>query len=246
MTQNQNPPPNQIAPPNAGGRRQLAMRTLWSARVGELTLGRKAAAHMTPIIRRFPHGGMVAIMLAAMLGGCSTSERDERLFVSCQNHRAHLTFDLNLDLQGNEKAAPPHEADVPGHVMLARYAAHKSGALNCNHGAPGSRIGGWQAVNLTPEQWLELNRMWVGRGHQGLLPFYWCGKPNPLQKRVFCGLLPQADGRWFIDHEVLHEAELRDTIGRLNACLSELGVPPVPVNVPDGVHWGSFEAKHER
>lgn len=198
---------------------------------------------MTPTIKRSSFGGMVAVLLAAMPGGCSTSEQNERLFVSCQNHRALLTLDLIMDLQGNEKATPPHEPNVPGCVMLARYAAQKSGALNCNHGAPGSRIGGWQAVNLTPEQWLELNRMWIGRGHQGLLPFYWCGKSNPLQKRVFCGLLRQADG-WFIDHEVLPQAELRDAIGRLNACLSELGVPPVAVDVPDGVQWDSFEGNH--
>jgi hypothetical protein len=201
---------------------------------------------MTPTIRRSAFGGMVAILLAAMAGGCGTSERDERLLVSCQNHRAHLTFDLRLDLHGDEKTNPPYEADVPGHVMLAGYAAQRSGALNCNHGAAGCRIGGWQAVNLTPEQWLELNRMWIGRSHQGLLPFYWCGKSNPLQKRVFCGLLRQADGGWFIDHEVLSEAELRDAIGRLNACLSELGVPPVAIDVPDGVQWDTFEGNHAR
>jgi hypothetical protein len=200
---------------------------------------------MTPTIRRASFAGMVAILLAAMAGGCGTSERDKRLFVSCQNHRAHLSLDLRIDLHGGEKTNPPYEANVPGHVMLARYAAQRFGALNCNHGAPGSRIGGWQAVNLTSEQWLELDRMWIGRGHQGLVPFYWCGKPNPLQKRVFCGLLWQADG-WFIHHEVLPEAELRDAIGRLNACLSELGVPPVAVDVPDGVQWDSLDGNHAR
>ena len=201
---------------------------------------------MTPTIRRCPLGIMVAILLAAILAGCSTSEREEQLFTSCQNHRAHLSFDLNLDLRGEEKAAPPHEADVPGYEMLARYAAHKSGALNCNHGAPGSLIGGWQAVNLTREQWTELNRIWTGRGHQVLLPFYWCGKPSPLQKRVFCGLLRNAEGHWFVDHEVLPEAGLQDVIGKLNACLSELGAPPVAVDVPDGVHWDSFERERRR
>lgn len=39
--------------------------------------------------------------------------------------------------------------------MIARYAGRKSGALNCDHGAPDSLIGGWQAVNLTLEQWTE-------------------------------------------------------------------------------------------
>jgi hypothetical protein len=197
--------------------------------------------HMTPITNHSPLCSMVAIILAATLGGCRTSERNERLFVSCQNHRAHLTFDLNLDLQGDERMDPPHEPSVSGYEMIARYAAGRSGALNCNHGAPGFRIGGWQAVNLAPEQWLELTRMWTDRGHQGLLPFYWCGKPNPLGKRVFCGLLRDAEGRWFIDHAVLPEAELRDVIGRLNACLSTLGVPPVLVDVPDAVQWDSFE-----
>jgi hypothetical protein len=204
-------------------------------------LGHEAAVHMTPITNHSPLCSMVAIILAATLGGCRTSEGNERLFVSCQNHRAHLTFDLNLDLQGDERMDPPHEPSVSGYEMIARYAAGRSGALNCNHGAPGFRIGGWQAVNLAPEQWLELTRMWTDRGHQGLLPFYWCGKPNPLGKRVFCGLLRDAEGRWFIDHAVLPEAELRDVIGRLNACLSALGVPPVLVDVPDAVQWDSFE-----
>ncbi len=173
------------------------------------------------------------------------SERDERLFVSCQNHRAQLNFDLRMDF--HEKAAPPHEADVPGYVMLARYAAQKPGGLNCNHGAPGSLIGGWQAVNLTPEQWLGLSRMWIGRGHQEqLLPFYWCGKPNPLQKRVFCSIWRDAEGGWFIDHRVLPEAEVRDAIGKLNACLSDLGLPLVAVDIPDGVEWDAFERERKR
>jgi hypothetical protein len=130
--------------------------------------------------------------------------------------------------------------------MLARYAARKSGALNCNHGAPGSLIGGWQAVNLTPEQWSELNRMWTSRGHQVLMPIYWCGRPNPTQKRVFCGLLQDAEGRWFVDHAVLTEVEVRDAIGKLNACLSELGLPPIAVDVPAKVQWESFGHERQR
>lgn len=204
---------------------------------------------MTPTVPRFPSEIIVAILLAGMLGGCNTSEREEQLLTSCQNHRAHLNFDLRLDLnmeQGKEAAAPPHEEDVPGYEMLARYAARKSGALNCNHGAHGSLIGGWQAVNLAPEQWMELNRLWTSRGYQALLPFYWCGKPNPLQQRVFCGLFRNTDGRWFIDHTVLSEAEVRDMIGKLNACLSHQGLPPIAVDVPDGVQWDSFKRERGR
>jgi hypothetical protein len=149
-------------------------------------------------------------------------------------------------LQSDEKAAPPHQAEIHGYEMLARYAAQKTGALNCNHGAPGSLIGGWQAVNLAPEQWLELNQIWTSRGHQIPLPLYWCGKPNPLQKRVFCGLMRDAGGLWFVDHSVLPEPEVRSLIEKLNACLTELGAPPVKVDVPDGVQWDLFAREHRR
>ena len=186
---------------------------------------------------------MAAIILAATLGGCGASER---LFVSCQNHRKHLDLDLTLRLHEDERIDPPHQPSVSGYEMIARYAGGRFGALNCNHGAPGFRIGGWQAVNLTPEQWLALNRLWTDRGHQGFLPFSWCGKPNPLGKRVFSGLLRNPDGRWVIMPGVLSEVELRDTIGELNACLSEMGVQPVAVDVPDGVRWDSFESEDKK
>jgi hypothetical protein len=136
--------------------------------------------------------------------------------------------------------------DNQGYAMLAIYAGRLQGGLNCNHGAPRpSRIGGWQAVNLSPEQWWDLQRIWVAHDHHGMLPFYWCGKANPLQKRVFCTLWHSDDG-WFIDHEVLPEVAVRERIGKLNHCLSELGLAHVSVDVPDGVQWSSFETEGKR
>jgi hypothetical protein len=176
------------------------------------------------------------------LTACGSRKRNEQLLLSCQNHRAHLSFDLNIELRAQPKADPPYEPGVPEYEMLAIYAAQRQGALNCNHGAPGSRIGGWQAVNLPPEQWRELHRKWSVRGDAGGLPFYWCGKPNPLRRRVFCTLWLSEDG-WLVEHEVLAETTVHARIAKLNAYLSELGVAPVSVDVPDGIQWGVFGEK---
>ena len=197
---------------------------------------------MPPIMRNPPVGSIVTILLMMALGAC-TSKRDEQLLVSCQNHRAHLNFDLRMELQGQAKGQPPYESNVPGYEMLAKYAGRKSGGLNCNHGALGSRIGGWQAVNLPPEMWRDLHRMWSARGHPGQLPFYWCGKPNRRQVRVFCTLWPDDGGGWFVDSEVLTETELRARIGVLNECLALLGVTPVAIDIPGGVTWAAFDSQ---
>ena len=74
----------------------------------------------------------------------------------------------------------------------------------------------------------------------GPLPFFWCGKANALHRRAMCTLWPAEDG-WSVDYEVLTEAALHDRIDQLNQCLSALGLPPVAVNVPDGVEWNRFD-----
>ncbi len=185
-------------------------------------------------------GSAVVLALLGAIVGCRNSTTDEELFVSCLNHRAHLRFALILELQPGEKGWPPHFADTPGYEMLARYAGGKQGALNCHHGAPGSRIGGWQAVNLSPERWRELHRLWLARDYPGPLPFFWCGKANALHKRAMCTLWLAEDG-WSVDYEVLTETALHDRIDQLNQCLSALDLPPVTADVPDGVAWNRFE-----
>ncbi|MCL4179859.1 MAG: Gfo/Idh/MocA family oxidoreductase [Verrucomicrobia bacterium] len=177
----------------------------------------------------------------------TATERDKLLFGSCQNHRKHLNLSLHLDMVNQWGRLPPYQANEPGYAMLAMYAGRSSGGLNCNHGAPDSRIGGWQAVNLSPEQWHEVHRSWSARGYPGFPPFYWCGKPNPLQSRVFCTLGLDADeGHWFLDHNVLPEPVVRWRIAMLNRCLEELGLPAIDVDVPDGVAWESFEGEANR
>jgi hypothetical protein len=154
-----------------------------------------------------------------------------------------LNLELNMALQGPIPVLPPSEPGVPGYAMWASWAGRKAGALNCHHGAPGHRIGGWQAVNLPPEKWQELHRIWTARGCGSRIPFYWCGQPNPRQKRVFCGLLRDDQGRWLVDHDVLSESALGEEVRKLNACLTELGLPPVASDVPAGVRWDSFDSK---
>ncbi len=186
--------------------------------------------------------GIAAVVLMGGLAACNRVEQAEQLFGSCQNHRAHLNFDLNTSevaLGGVRR--PPFQSEVAGYEMLATFAGRTSGALNCNHGAPGMRVGGWQAVNLPADKWTELHRLWISRRYEGALPFYWCGKPNSLHRRVVCTLILNPSGGSFVDHLVLKEAELQEQVKRLNSCLSELGLSPVTLDVPDAVPWASFD-----
>jgi hypothetical protein len=201
---------------------------------------------MSAIMSESPCIRILVLALLTTLGGCSHPNTDEVLFVSCQNHRAHLNMDLTMELQGERKAQPPCEPNAPGYEMLARYAGRRQGYLNCNHGAPESRIGGWQAVNLPAQKWRDLQRMWSARDRTIGLPFYWCGKPNARQVRVFCTLWLDDRGVWFVDHDVVTEAELSERVRTLNRCLSELGLPPVGTDVPDGVRWASFDSQASR
>ena len=209
------------------------------------SLGLRADVDMTAMNILSSGGKILALVLLTSLGACGSPKRNEQLFLSCQNHRAHLSFDLNIEFRAQQKSDPPHQPNVPGYEMLAMYAGRRQGALNCNHGALGSRIGGWQAVNLPPEQWRQLHRKWSVRGDPGGLPFYWCGKPNPLQRRVFCTLSLSEDG-WLVEHEVLAETTVRERIAKLNEYLTELGVAQVSIDVPDGIQWSTFEAEAKR
>lgn len=185
--------------------------------------------------------GIAAVVLVAGLAVCNRGERAKQLFGSCQNHRGLL----NMDLRTSEVAlggvrSPPFQPEVPGYEMLATFAGRTSGALNCHHGAPGMRVGGWQAVNLPADKWTELHRLWTSR-YGGDLPFYWCGKPNSLHKRVVCTLMLNPNGDSFVEHHVLRETESQEQVKRLNNCLSELGLSPVALDVPDAVAWASFD-----
>lgn len=190
------------------------------------------------------HFMVTNMVLTPVSGAELQSMKVNQLLVSCLSHRKFLEFDLHLEFAGaggKEKAQPPYEPNVPGYEMFAKYAGQKPrGGYNCNHGAPGSLIGGWQAVNLSPEHWRAVHRLWSARGYSGL-PFFWCGKPNPGQTRVFTTLWLDDEGVWFLDHHVLEEAELRERIGWLNECLGELGLPPVAMDVPDEIKWDSFD-----
>lgn len=141
----------------------------------------------------------------------------------------------------------PYEVGVPGHVMLANFADGKTGVLNCHHGAPRSLIGGWQAVNLPPEQWAELQAKWHVQMDPVLLPFFWCGKPTGLDKRVLMSVIPvlrsNTAPEWSLDHRVVTEDELRRLISKLNGILVEMKRSPVELNVPDGVDWKTFQSK---
>ena len=180
------------------------------------------------------------LLLPVLIGSLSCRHpTEEQLLTSCQNHSAQLEIELNLSGLGT-RTNLPHEMSVPGHAVFARYSGKVSGKLNCNHGAPASRIGGWQAMSLSPAMWNELRRKWNTRSGEQGLPFYWCGRPNPQQKRVVCELSLEQDG-WKVNHRLLIESEVIERVRRLNDCLHELGMAEVSINVPDGVRWSAFD-----
>jgi hypothetical protein len=175
----------------------------------------------------------------------------EAKLLSCQNHRAHLVFSLRTVYQQEHWGELPYEQGVPGYLMLARYGARQQpGGLNCNHGAPESCIGGWQAVNLSPAKWLALRQAWVKRFGDTEIPFFWCGKNTGLGRRVVVSVrwasLSGGEG-WSFEYTVVPEQKLRHLVDQLGECLAAIDTERIDIDVPSDVDWtisiGSAERK---
>jgi hypothetical protein len=70
---------------------------------------------MTSIVGNALLVRLLAVGLVTALVGCTASmrdrplatEMDEQLFVSCQNHRAHLNVGLRLEMAEDDRTRPP-------------------------------------------------------------------------------------------------------------------------------------------
>ncbi len=175
----------------------------------------------------------VLALAAAMGYHMLNAARTNSFAVSCDNHENFLRVALSRYQLANDGALP-YEQGMPGYSMFCRFSAKNTeGHVNCNHGAPNSRIGGWQAVNLPPAKWDEVRERWQKYREDKPIPFAWCGKPTHAGTRVvICtGLL----------HFNKAEEDIQKSIDLLNRILDEMGEPPVQLNVPDDVNWSRWE-----
>jgi len=140
-----------------------------------------------------------------------------------------------------DNVAPLHENGVAGHVMFAKYSASTTtNTVNCTHAAPQSRIGGWQAVNLSLKQWRRLISLWRSKKPPTWAPpAIWCGKPSPAGRRLVHSMADSGKGQpmWWTMQELVTEEDLKKRVALLNECLAEMKLDAVPLNVPDNVDW---------
>lgn len=164
-------------------------------------------------------------------------------FVSCLNHRnrLHICADEISLRQREGQRTPPYLLGADGAMLWAAVGRNYSN-LNCHHGAPNKRFGGWQGVNLSSEKWHELARRWPYRSHPSGIPVYWCGGPDPSQRRAFTTVIPHFGERPSYQNDLLSEADCARYVATLNETLTAMGERPVPLNVPENVDWDKAPA----
>lgn len=183
--------------------------------------------------------GLLAVSATAgVLGHRGLAKaRMRSLVVSCNNHQRFLWMAL-IQFGADTHGALPYEPGVPGYTMLKNFSSRPRGGVNCHHGAPGSLIGGWQAVNLPSNIWLSIVGKWPASLGGKPIPFAWCGKPTGTGQRVVTTIIAHSPDYGFsLHHGNIQEIELKNSLSELNRLLEPLGVPPVALDVPDGVAW---------
>lgn len=185
---------------------------------------------------------MLALAVVCAIAWLWLGPRRERAsqkarFVSCQNHRNHLWFALRM--AQHELKNPHYVPHVPGvdGAMLWTAFGRPPGNHNCHHGAPRRQFGGWQGVNLPREKWDEVGRRWFAATGSVDVPLFWCGGPDPSNRRVFTTVRLSNRSETYFEKDVLPEAECAHRIAQLNEILLAIGERPVPLNVPDNVDW---------
>lgn len=177
------------------------------------------------------------------------SRLDDRhsALVSDQNHMSILNFQISQWQRGSPQRTLPYQETVPGYVMLARFSAKHEGHVNCNHSAPGARIGGWQAVNLSPETWRKVEARWPHSRFDHSIPFYWCGEPNGLEKRAVTTVFRFSESsstHWQLEDTVIRESVISKMISELRSILRTLDrakAEQLTMDIPAKVAWESFE-----
>lgn len=183
--------------------------------------------------------GLLALLVTAAVFGYRelAKARPRSLIVSSNNHERFLWMAL-IEFGSQNGGTLPYEAGAPGYMMLRNFSMRTVAHVNCNHGAPANRVGGWQAVNLPPEAWLVIVQQWKRPLSERPIPFAWCGKPTGTGSRVVTAVTSHSQEHGLsLHHFNMEERELTDSLSELNQILETLGIPPVPVDVPDGVAW---------
>lgn len=165
--------------------------------------------------------------------GIWSAKREPNLVISCRNHGNQLRGCLMVDADEIPGWRLPFLPGVDGAMVLAAYGKRTGVAANCNHGALGSRFGGWQAVSLPPDKWDEIFRRWPEGSAEDGVPLYWCGRPSSKNERFMVTVLNRTNF-WITSPT---EEKLAARIRRLNQILEAMGERPVPLNIPDNVDW---------
>ena len=132
--------------------------------------------------------------------------------------------------------APPYIAGADGGKMFAMYCNEHDGLWRkaCPHGyyTPGQSVG-WQAVNLSSEQWEKVWLIWErepGSGSLEDIPFVWCGRPTDTGRRhvMFTGKRAHKGGEgsdeWGYSYmEDVPEETLLQLVKKLNSLLRTIG-----------------------
>jgi len=187
---------------------------------------------------------------------------------SCRNHASFLGHALDQYLLQHRQL--PYDPAVPGEELVCRLDVQ--GALgNCQLGAPGQRVGGWQMVNASPQTWDEILRSLK----EAPIPVMWCGKAHEpggnwkgTVRIVFAigvhgdhhdsvaELIDQnvsADdgGRkslYYFYHGIVYgmqEQELIDRLAAVNAILRQSGEPETPLNVEGGRDYEAIASPYQ-
>ena len=164
-------------------------------------------------------------------------EKDFDLIISCNNHERFLRYPIRKYIEKNNIF--PYDKKLPGYAFFAEFTSQDQGVLNCHHGAPNAILGGWQYVNLPPDVWDKVIEKWGSFYDNGMIPFYWCGRPTGLKSRVAAGVWGKAS----FSHQDMKEEELKERLERLNRILTDIGEKPVSLNVPKGIDWNQYKKK---
>jgi hypothetical protein len=152
--------------------------------------------------------------------------------LSCNNHERFLLVELQ-NYGDINNGTMPYDQGVSGFEFIARFSASSDAHVNCNHGSQ-ARIGGWQAVNLTPQLWSEVAKRWDFPKKP--IPFAWCGKATGVGQRVVTAVINYRLDAGFVLHPFnMNEAELKADLLKLNEILISVGEAPIEMNVPDCV-----------
>jgi hypothetical protein len=174
---------------------------------------------------------------------------------SCWNHARFLEVELQ-DFLATNKGALPYDQGVTGFEFIARFSASSGANVNCNHGSQ-ARIGGWQAVNLTPQLWSEVAKRWDLPKKP--IPFAWCGKPTNVGQRVVILIIKTnhqdagviinnnlRDAGFFLVTFNMNEAELKADLLKLNEILMSVGEAPIEMDVPDRIDWAKWDMQNKK